>query len=329
MSEMYLSQAELGKVLKSLRLNQTESPTLEGKEALELKSDGDRATFIRHVAALANTGQKAYFIIGVENKTWMPKGIVEDSPLKDADSTQQQMNQILANRLDPPLSVRYRTYLIGGTVIGAVEVEGKNPPYIISIEAPAYGGAKTKGNESLIYRGVIYVRRGADSVAANRQSEILQIPEGRRDILGILVSLAFIGVLVGAGVGTGASLIKFADPYVAAILGCVWGLAIGWASHKRLIEAFGTLPAGPFGKIVKNIAGPTWGAIIGMLISYWMIATILSGKAKAIDPVSMGFIVGPLMAFLAVIYVVILVVVVRRFFSTIRLAIDLLKQKAS
>jgi hypothetical protein len=327
MTDIYLSQAEIEKMLKSLHLNQTESPNIDGKETLNLKSEGDCATFIRHIAALANTGQKSYLIIGVEDKTWILKGISEDSSLRDADGTQQQMNQILANRLDPSVSICYRTYLINGAVIGAVGVEGKTRPYVVSIEDSRYGEAKTKGKESYIYRGVIYVRRGTSSVAANRHSEILRLFEGRRDIVGIVISLAFIGALVGSGVGVGTSVWKFGDPYGASLLGGVWGLAIGWIFNQRLVETIGRFPAGLLGRVFKSSVGLTWGAIIGASTSYMMINNILSGKLKAPNPVLMGLITGPMAAVITVLFIVVLVFDAYVSYTSANMMVDRLKRK--
>lgn len=73
--ERFLSQNKLEKILRDLQTNQVESPNIDGKAILNLKELGDRATLIRHVSAIANTGQEGYLIIGVENKTWRPIGL--------------------------------------------------------------------------------------------------------------------------------------------------------------------------------------------------------------------------------------------------------------
>jgi len=167
------SQAEFEALLQRLREQQTESPIVDGKADLPLETEGDRAFFIRHVAALANNVEPSHLIIGIEDRTWDPIGLSEDSPLRDSDQTQRRMNQILANRLDPNISVRYHAYQVSGVVLGLVAVEGTRAPYIIAIEDQQYGGDRTRGEPSYVYRGAIYVRRGANSVIANRQSEVL------------------------------------------------------------------------------------------------------------------------------------------------------------
>jgi len=169
------SQAEFEASLQRLREQQTESPVVDGKADLPLETEGDRAFFIRHVAALANNVEPSHLIIGIEDRTWKPIGLPENSPLRDSDQTQRRMNQILANRLDPNVSIRYRAYEVSDVVLGLVAVEGTRAPYIIAIEDQQYGGDRTRGEPSYVYRGAIYVRRGANSVIANRQSEVLEI----------------------------------------------------------------------------------------------------------------------------------------------------------
>lgn len=172
---MFLAQAEFETLLRRLREQRTESPTVDGKVNLSLETDGDRAYFVRHVAALSNNVEPSYLIIGVEDGTWNPIGLSEDSPLRNSDETQRRMNQILANRLDPNVSVHYRTYEVSSVALGLVAVEGTHAPYITAIEDQRYGGVRTQAAPDYIHRGAIYVRRGASSVIANRQSEVLKI----------------------------------------------------------------------------------------------------------------------------------------------------------
>ena len=172
------SQAEFEALLQRLRTGGTESRTADGKQDLHLCTKGDRAYFIQHVAALANNADPSYMIIGVEDKTWKGIGLPSASPLRSADDTQQQMNQILANRLDPNLSVAYGTYSAAGCDYGLVVIEGTRAPYIVAIEDQEYGGERTRGAPCNVHRGSIYIRHGARSIIANRQSDILGILDG-------------------------------------------------------------------------------------------------------------------------------------------------------
>ena len=85
------------------------------------------------------------------------------------------MNQIIENKLDPQLSIRYQIIELRNNFYGVVNISGNHAPYIIAIDQDKYGGAKTKGHESFIYRGAIYVRHGDTTIIANRQSRIFEI----------------------------------------------------------------------------------------------------------------------------------------------------------
>ena len=100
------SQNKLEKILKELQTNQVESPNIDGKAVLNLKELGDRATLISTISAIANTGQEGYLVIGIEDKTWRLLGNLRIPQLKDADKTQKQINQILAERVDP--AIKYK-----------------------------------------------------------------------------------------------------------------------------------------------------------------------------------------------------------------------------
>lgn len=305
MADIDLSPEKITKLLVTIRRNQAESSYVDGKETLELSTDGDKAFFIRHVAALANTGRDAYLLIGVENKTWASKGIQQGSPLLDVDKTQQTMNQTLANRLDPPFTVVYRTCFLESVTMGVVGVEGKSPPYVVSIEDRRFGGPKSKGSDSYIYRGDIYVRRVTDSVVANRQREILELLPVKRNIFDLIGSILLIGITIGAGVGIVASLVRFTRPSDASIIGFIWGLFIGGLFNKRLGEAFGRFRSGRFEPLIKSAVGPFGGGSFGALLAYTLIENILSGKAKLSDPVSMGMIMGPFLAVLSIVIIVV------------------------
>lgn len=172
---MVLSQAEFGVLLQRLKEQQTESSTVDGKADLRLETEGDKAYFIRHAAALANNVEPSYLIVGVEDRTWTAIGLSADSALRSPDQTEQRLNQILASRLDPNLSVRYCTHELDGVLYGLVAVEGTRAPYIVAVEDQEYGGQRTQGKPSYIQRGAIYVRRGSSSIAANRQSDVLGV----------------------------------------------------------------------------------------------------------------------------------------------------------
>ena len=103
-----------------------EGPTLDYKEDLLLAKDGDKAEFVKDVIALANNGEIAHIITGVEDGTGRPVGL-------KTHHTVEQINQILKDKCDPPISVEYIEKNILGYDIGVIEVKGENPPYIVSV----------------------------------------------------------------------------------------------------------------------------------------------------------------------------------------------------
>lgn len=178
---MSLSQTEFETLLQQLQGEQTESSIIDGKQELHLATEGDRAYFVRHIAALANNVEPSYLIIGVENRTWNAIGIPPTSQLSDPDATQHQMNQVLRTRLDPSVMVRYRTYQVSGVTLGLVCIDGKSAPYVVAIEDQQYGGIRTRGADEYIYRGAVYIRHGANSIIANRQSQTIEIMQKAQD----------------------------------------------------------------------------------------------------------------------------------------------------
>ncbi|MEW5869075.1 MAG: ATP-binding protein [Chloroflexota bacterium] len=172
---MLPSQTEFESLIQRLQSQKTELAEIDAKENLFLSTDGDKAFFIHHIAALANNVIPSYLIIGIEDKSWKIKGLSSGAPLMNSDQTQNRMNQILEKRLDPQLAIRYRTYDYQGKTLGLVSVEGNRAPYLIAIDDDRYGGNRTKGEPCYIFRGAIFVRHGDSTVIVNRQGRILEI----------------------------------------------------------------------------------------------------------------------------------------------------------
>lgn len=172
---MTLSQADFEMLVNDIQGNKTETTYVDCKEDLSLDLEGDKASFIRDAAALANNVAESYLIIGLQDKSWTEKGIQAGSFLLDADRTQSRMNQILENKLDPQLSVRYQTINLRGNTFGVVTIRGNRAPYLIAIDDAQYGGNKTKGSPCFVNRGVVYVRHGDTTIIVNRQSRIYEI----------------------------------------------------------------------------------------------------------------------------------------------------------
>lgn len=129
-----------------------EGPSLDYKEDLPLQSDGDKAELVKDVIALANSGEKAHVVIGVEDGTGKTVGF-------KTPHTAEQLNQILRDKCDPPISVEYIERKILGYKIGVIEITGGNPPYIVSV--PDKLGGPLSANPSkpfFIQRGTVFIR---------------------------------------------------------------------------------------------------------------------------------------------------------------------------
>jgi len=129
-----------------------EGPLLDYKEDLLLQNDGDKAGFVKDVIALANSGGKTHLIIGVEDGTGKLVGL-------KTPHTAEQMNQILKDKCDPPISVEYVERNILGYKIGVIEIKGENPPYVVSVPDKFGGSLSTNPQKRFhIERGTVFIR---------------------------------------------------------------------------------------------------------------------------------------------------------------------------
>jgi hypothetical protein len=139
-----------------------EGPTLDYKEDLTLQTDGDKAQFIKDVLSLANSGQNAHIIIGVEDGTKRLVGI-------KTNHKAEQLNYILKNKCDPPLTVEYSEKNIMGYEVGVIEFTGENPPYIVSVTDQFGGSLSSNPQKSFqICRGTVFVRTFNKNEGASR-----------------------------------------------------------------------------------------------------------------------------------------------------------------
>lgn len=138
--------------LRQLIDKEEEGPTLDYKENLDLETDGDEAQFIKDALSLANNGEEAHIICGVEDGIRKLVGI--KTPHKA-----EQLNDILKDKCDPPLCIEYAEKKILGHKVGVIEITGDNPPYIIAVH-DRYGGKLSKNPKDYCYiwRGMVFTR---------------------------------------------------------------------------------------------------------------------------------------------------------------------------
>jgi predicted HTH transcriptional regulator len=152
-----IDNKEVERIIK----NEDESPSLDYKEDLVLDQEGDKAEFVKDVVALANSSKVAHIIIGLEDKTRKLVG-------RKTPHTAEQLNDLLKNRCDPPISLKYKEEDIYGHKVGVIEIKGENPPYIISV-TDKFGGKRSCGKTCHINRGTIYIRNYDKNEGASRE----------------------------------------------------------------------------------------------------------------------------------------------------------------
>jgi predicted HTH transcriptional regulator len=152
-----INKEEIERIIK----NEDEGSSLDYKEDLVLDKEGDKAEFVKDVVALANSSEVAHIIIGVEDKTRKLVG-------QKTSHKAEQLNDILKNRCDPPISLKYKEEDIYGYKVGVIEIKGENPPYIISV-IDKFGGKRSCGKTCHINRGTIYIRNHDKNEGASRE----------------------------------------------------------------------------------------------------------------------------------------------------------------
>jgi hypothetical protein len=147
---------------KQIIENEDEGPILDYKEDLILETDGDKAQFVKDVLSLANSGQTAHIIIGVEDGTRKLVGI-------KTTHKAEQLNDILKIKCDPPLTVAYVEKTILGHTVGVIEISGENPPYIVAVP-DKYGGHLSSDPKKAFFieRGMVFVRKYNMNAGASR-----------------------------------------------------------------------------------------------------------------------------------------------------------------
>jgi hypothetical protein len=147
---------------KQIIENEEEGPILDYKEDLILETDGDKAQFVKDVLSLANSGQTAHIIIGVEDGT---RKLVGTKTTHKAE----QLNDILKVKCDPSLTVEYVERTILGHTVGVIEISGENPPYIVAV-SDKYGGHLSSDPKKAFFieRGMVFVRKYNMNAGASR-----------------------------------------------------------------------------------------------------------------------------------------------------------------
>ncbi len=131
--------------LKTL-LNQEENPKLDFKADLHIEMESDKKELAKDVIAMANSrGGRGYIVYGVEDKSKQVIGI-------DVEKfSEEQIQQILYNRANPPVSISVQT----------LKYEGKNVAVLTIYKS-------NQRPHQMIQNGAFYIRRGSTTDVAHR-----------------------------------------------------------------------------------------------------------------------------------------------------------------
>jgi ATP-dependent DNA helicase RecG len=134
--------------LKQL-LKREEGPKLDFKALLSLTTESEKRELAKDVIAMANSrGGRGYIIFGVEDKTKKILGIDSE------DFNEEQIQQIIYNRCDPPVPISVEFVDDGEKVVAVISVyKSRHKPH------------------QMLQNGAFYVRRGSTTDVA-RRSEI-------------------------------------------------------------------------------------------------------------------------------------------------------------
>ncbi len=160
-------------IIKRLQAAGQEWRTVDAKADLILDEIGDKAEFIKDIVAMANNGEPSYIIIGLHDKTFKSVGKLVHHYDKNT------LNQILAGKVDPPVTVGYREFELNGDEYAVVEVKGNDRPYIVAqdlIHGP------TDRKRSRIHKGTIYIRH-EDRTTGISRTELDRFSEAKQPFI--------------------------------------------------------------------------------------------------------------------------------------------------
>jgi len=138
-------------LINKLRERKQEWNTVDAKQGLSLQEMGEKAEFVKDVVAMANNREPSYIVIGLADGTFTDVGKLSQH------FTKNNLNQFLADKIDPPVVVDYQEFTITGNEYGVVEINGVNAPYIVRCDISS---TKTDRKRISIYKGTIFVRHG-------------------------------------------------------------------------------------------------------------------------------------------------------------------------
>ncbi len=172
--EDFMNESDLLEIITRLQTTRQEWKTVDAKQELILREDGDKAEFVKDIIAMANNGAPSYIVIGLQDRTFSSIGRLSNHQQKN------DINQILSDKVDPPIVIDYAEYTIDGNEYGVIEIYGHNRPYIVARDLVH---KKPDRKQVRIYKGTIYVRHEdrTEGISRSELEEILSAGGLRRE----------------------------------------------------------------------------------------------------------------------------------------------------
>jgi len=128
-------------------LNQEEGPKLDFKATLRISTESEKKELVKDVIAIANSrGGRGYIVFGIEDKTKRVLGTNVEN------FTEEQIQQIIYNRCDPPIPVR----------LDVIEYECKKVAVLTVYRS-------NQQPHQMLQNGAFYIRRGSTTDIARRE----------------------------------------------------------------------------------------------------------------------------------------------------------------
>ncbi len=137
-------------------LKRNEGPKLDFKAQLDLTTESGKKELAKDVLAIANSqGGRGHILIGIEDRSRSVIGI-------DVESySEERIQQIVSNRCEPPLSIRYETVEIKDKWVGVITIFYSN-----------------KKPHQMYQTGAFYIRRGSTTDFARRDEIAAMLQQG-------------------------------------------------------------------------------------------------------------------------------------------------------
>lgn len=136
-------------------IKKEEGVKLDFKQKLDISAESGKRELAKDICAIANSkGGRGYLVIGIEDKTKRIVGINKD------DYSEEQIQQIVSSRIEPPIPVSYETITYKDVLLGIITVyDGPQKPY------------------QLRENGAFYIRRGSTTDTMRKQELISSFQE--------------------------------------------------------------------------------------------------------------------------------------------------------